>query len=419
MEQNFEKKERYLLMAGTFLIVANCFAGALGGYGNRTSPPMFVAALILTVITFRFYLKDKIVGRLPLYVSIPLIIMGLSFCLWGVVYFVPTYILFGYTFLILLPLFYVCVKKESMKLITLYFSRSYVIVSAAVIAVCLLAAPLTGGQYYGVFNNPNLLGQFLSSAAVFTIYLYEVEDSRKARIFMLALFGMLVAFTLFSRSRTTLLAFACIAVAYALYCLITRTELLKRVLAFVLAMVIMVPLAFGCFNIVTPKVCDITGIDIDMYSNGLEEELTDAYNRYLKGIADEGSFFSGRTNIWADFMADMGFKGHKEDALTVKYSGGEFSVNAHNTVLQVGYQSGFLSGIAFLILYIVIGISALRRILNKKATKEDLFAAACAANTLPYVVLASVVGPLTTFMMLPLWLIAVPDFFVTYKKGEE
>lgn len=283
----------------------------------------------------------------------------------------------------------------------------------------MVAVPLSGEQYCGIFNNPNLLGQFVSSAAICVIYLYEKEERQKIRIPLLMLFGMLFALTIFSRSRTTLLAFACVAVVYLIYILITKSGLMKRMVAFLLAVMIMLPVSYGVLGVVTPAICELTGIEIDMrYS--LQDELEATYDRYMKGLNNEASFTSGRSQIWCDFIEDTGLKGHKSDVLEVKYSGGTYTVNSHNTFIQVAYQSGIISGLAFVLVFGAACIYILRIILKKSFNKEDLFAAGCVANSVPYLLLANVLGPYAAYSMLPFWLITIPYYFIKQcEKGDK
>ena len=55
--------------------------------------------------------------------------------------------------------------------------------------------PLTGGQYYGIFNNPNLFGECLTMAVLCIVFLIEQSEfnNKKKVIFLFALFGIAVA----------------------------------------------------------------------------------------------------------------------------------------------------------------------------------------------------------------------------------
>lgn len=419
MEYNLEKKKKTFIFISVFLVILNSMLAGIGIYGYRTSPPLFVAAIIFTALTIKLYRKEKIVGNLPKCITVLFIIMGISYGLWGVVYFVPTYVLCGYAFLIQLPLFYMCANRDDIKYLVICYSKAYVILSAIVFFICLMIAPLTGGQYCGVFNNPNLLGHVLSSVAMCIFFLFETEIHLRYRIALLSLFGLLVAFTLFSRSRTTLLAIICVTAVYCVYLVITKKGLLKRVAAFLFAIIIIVPLTSMFFQKVTPKICQLTGIEVDMSRYNLQWELAAAYEKYLKGLNKDGSFTSGRVQIWRDFISKIELKGHEIDVLVVDYSGGSFSVNAHNTFIQVAYQSGALAGIAFICIIVILGIFVLRNMCINKITVYDLFAVGCIANVLPYLLLANVVFPYTSYSMLPVWIIVMPYYFVKYRKGDK
>ena len=86
---NLKKNTTAVLSISMFLVVLNCFVSSLGLYNNRTSPPLFVASLILTGLFIMLYIKNHSVIKLPCYVTIPIIFIGIAYGIAGVFYFVP------------------------------------------------------------------------------------------------------------------------------------------------------------------------------------------------------------------------------------------------------------------------------------------------------------------------------------------
>lgn len=429
----FSTKDRInvLIFASMIFVVFNCFAANLGLYNYRTSPALLVSAVVLSVFWGITYLKEREVLGLSYPILISIVFMGVAYGLAGIFFFVPTYIMNGYIFALQLPLFYSCIKHEHIRDLTKSYSIIYIAVSTVVIICCFLLAPLTGTQYQGIFNNPNLTGEFLSTLAVCTLYMYESTDAKKQRLLYLVVFGISVAFTLFTRSRSTMLAYALLAVIYLIYIIRMKRGIAKRIVAFAFAMLITTLLTFAILNNVTNNICELTGIRITeesfisdqndinsginsnvpiKESGGIASELEATTDRLFKGINDGSSFSSGRIQIWYTYLTNLSFKGHAPNHLTFYYDGQELQANSHNSFLHVSYQSGILSGIAFLVILVLMLFSSYRDMFKENITTESLFAMCVITNAIPYVILSNAIGPYTAFPLLAFWIIVIPFY---------
>lgn len=421
MSFELDKKVKQLINISVFLVVLNCFASNLGLYQYRTSPALLVSAGILTFLAIKTYYIEKCLERMPYYILVPICLMGIAYGLAGLVFVVPTYVLDGYIFALQLPLLYVCLKKGHMKEIIKAYCNAYLILSALALLVCMLLSPLTGEQYQGIFNNPNLLGEYLSGIAMCVIYMYEEETIPKKRIVYLLIFGLSVAFTIFSRSRTTMLAYALLAVVYLIYILKTKGHLWKRLIAFLLAIIIAVPGTYFILSQLTPVISDTTGIvlgtgGVVSDSDSLSEEIENTADRLFKGVNDGSSFSSGRVEIWQTYLKNLSLKGHAPGLLTFYYYGEYHQANAHNSFLHVAYQSGLLSGIAFIFIFGIMCIHTLKHLAKKNYSNESLFAMCVLANALPYILLSNAVGPYTAFSLLAYWIVVIPYYSMMGKK---
>lgn len=419
---NLKKNTTAVLSISMFLVVLNCFVSSLGLYNNRTSPPLFVASLILTGLFIMLYIKNHSVIKLPCYVTIPIIFIGIAYGIAGVFYFVPTYIMLGYIFALQLPLLYTAIKDDYYGELIASYCKSYVVFSVLIFVACFISAPLTGEQYQGIFNNPNLMGEFLSALVVALLFLYENETKKNSKVLILILFGISVAFTLFTRSRTTMLAYALIAISYFIYIFIKRIDLKRCIVSYILAIVIFVPITFVILNNVTHSICEITGITITSESfvddtenekpanNNIKDELEATKNRLFKGLTDGNSFSSGRVQIWYTYLTNLTLKGHEPDRLIINYGGQELQANSHNAFLHVSYQSGIISGFAYVFIYCTVFVLAFNRVRKKNLSDEILFSMCILANSIPYIILSNTLGPYTSFSILAFWVIVVPFY---------
>ena len=421
-----DKKTKLIVNLSVFIITLNCFFSNLGVYSYRTSPPLLVSSLILTFFAIFLHKKEQAIGNISKYVFITFLIIGLSYGIAGVLFFVPTYIMNGYIFALQLPLLYICMKFCIIEQLVAVYCKSYVAISTIIILFFMLIAPLNSGQYNGIFNNPNLTGEFLSCLAICTLYIFEKESLRGIKIANLAIFGISTSLIFFTRSRTSILACVFLLFAYLIYAIRERRITGKKLLSLILSIAIALPTTFFILNDVTPRMCEVIDINIDYFgindsnhsANSFKDAIGDSADRLLKGVNNDSSFSSGRFEIWQAYINRISIKPHRPDLVSFEYNGHVLKANSHNSFLQVAYQSGIISGAAFLFLYIFIGLCALRSLLKDKLNFNDLFAIMTLANSVPYVLLSNTVGPYTAFSLLSFWIIVIP-YYINKKRRKE
>lgn len=413
-----------------FLLALNLFASNTEAYGFTTSIPMLIGIVLTmayvayTILHSRISIIDAIKSSFKqreglLYLLF--IIIGLSYIIPGTIYKVPTFLLYGVFFAVVLPLWTIVSYEEVIKdFLPKFMNYLFALIVITAIA-CLLFAPIDSKQYYGVYINPNTFGTMLSFSTIVLIYKYETASKKSLKIFTVAVFGVISAFVFFTKSRTTLLIMFAFVIIYILYIGKRKQEFLHRFRDYGLALVISIPLVFFCLSNITPFIVETTGVDYfvelkqsqfeedkDISKNEnttLEQEINSVVSRYFKGISDNGRFTSGRTLIWYSYIKEISFKCHSGDDLYVE---GWEKINAHNSFLQVAYQAGLIAGISLLLIVIMVAVR-LRKIGKSHSNKIDiLLYRMIFANSIILMILGGGFTPYRDFQMVFLWMILVP-----------
>lgn len=428
-----EKKEDWTIKAGIALMVVSNFASNLGLYGGRTSPAILIECLILTAITVVLYRNHIIRNRIPVFLLVILWGIGVSFAISGIVYRVPTYLIDAIIFIFQFPFFLACIRLKDLETVVKSFSWSYAICFCICFCISVVISPLTGGQYYGIFNNPNLFGESLTMTVLCIIFLIEqctLSYKKKHRVFLLVLFGIAVALIVFTRSRTSVLSLGLISLVYLIYLIRHKNEIVKRILILVIAVAVLLPASYGMLMKVTPLICEHTGVTFDTKEQSsevatagdLSSEVKKSYSRMFKGLSGNSSFTSGRSEIWATYLSEVSFCGHAPDYLEIVYHGKIIKANSHNTFIQVTYQAGCIAGILFFVFIIGIWVISIRILFKEKLDFYYFFAIACIWNAIPYLLLSNNLGPYSSFTMTSFWIISVPVVcfkFNRLKKSNE
>ena len=416
-----EQKEEWVLKAGIALMVVSNFISNLGLYGGRTSPAILVECCILTIVTVVLYRNHKISNKIPLFLLIVLWGIGVSFAISGLIYKVPTYLIDAIIFILQLPFFWACVRLKDIENTVKSFSWSYALCFFICFCISALVSPLTGGQYYGIFNNPNLFGECLTMAVLCIVFLIEQSEfnNKKKVIFLFALFGIAVALIIFTRSRTSILSLALILLVYFIYLLRHKNEILKKICILAVAVIVLLSASYGMLMKVTPLICKQTGITFDTKeqksevaaAGDLSSEVKKSYSRMFKGISGNGSFTSGRSEIWGTYLNEVSVRGHAPDYLPVLYRDKIIKANSHNTFIQVAYQAGVVAGICFLIFIMYTWIMSIKYIFKRRLDPYRLVAIAGIWNAIPYLLLSNNLGPYSSFTMTVVWVICVPILY--------
>lgn len=429
------RKSLCIIKLSVSLVVINCLLSNLGIYNYRTSPALLVSSLVMIILSLVLFKKEASLDNISWLTVGVFLVIGVSYGIAGIIYRVPTYIVNGFIFVLQLPLFYLCIKQHTIEKVVFYYAKAYVILSTILLLVCILVYPLGAGQYQGVFNNPNLTGEFLTTLSICTLYVFQRTSHSVSKTASAILFGISFALVIFTRSRTSILACVFILIAYVVYLIRGKEKIGKSVVALLLSVVVAFPITFFFLNNITPytsatviEIADRSGCTLAIFdnldeseepnNNSIKDELEASTDRLLKGINNDSSFSSGRVQIWQAYIENISIKPHRPDLVSFTYDGQTLKANAHNSFLQVAYQSGILSGLLYLILYTIAGITALITLFRYRASLEGMFAIMVLANSVPYVLLSNTFGPYTSFSLLPFWIISVPYFLnVNNKKS--
>ncbi|MFQ8601458.1 MAG: O-antigen ligase family protein [Anaerovoracaceae bacterium] len=407
-----------ILMA---LLVINCFLCNLGLYNYRTSPAVMVSICILMI--YLFYIRSfskKNLTAIEKFIIIFLLVISVSYAINGIVYKVPTYITCFILFGLILPIYFIKVNRSEIKKIIGIFTQTTIICFLFIIIASFLVAPITSEQYSGVFNNPNLLGECISVVIISLIFQFENARSYKYKLVILIIFGMSTALMFFSMSRTTLLSVGIIAIVYFAFNIKNKFNVKKKLIAFLLSILIMLPITYGILNIVTPQISNIVGINLTEEYQSREKlgNVVDrTLDRYKKGIGDDRTFSSGRIEIWKEYAENLSVAGHDASKLNIEYNGEIIQANAHNSFLQISYHSGIISGICYILILLYVSISIIKKFIkNRNIDNNLLFGMMAVLSLFVYSSLSNIVIPTISFTMVPMWIIVLP--LILSKKEE-
>lgn len=338
-------------------------------------------------------------------------IVAVSFLSAGIVFSVLGYLAIGCSFIFFI-IIYLFFKEEVYNNLFFHFARGASISLVFCIVICIIACPMSGEAYSAFWGNTNLFANYLATMAPCILYMIEKSQNKKIYWGYLFLFGMLFSLILFSRSRTGLLSIIVVLLLWVGYKIFTcgnRKVLLRRIGGVLGIMLIGVPITFGILSNLSYEITQITKVSITeiLKKADFEETLNNTARRALKGVVDDGSFSSGRSDIWADYLNHIEWSGHEKEERVEQTGGRVYSTNAHNTYLQVAYSAGAIAGVAFLLFMCIIlwrGIKRYRRCLQLGI--EDTNVLFCITMVMAFFVhsgLASVYAPFTYPITLGFW----------------
>lgn len=425
LRNKIEGKLPIIVNALIGVFTGNIFIANLGLYAGRTSIPLLIASISLVAMSGWILFKNKEANIFSIKKILPLIVLGIIFGVYGLIFVVPTYILYAFIFLFQIPLFVLSIDKETLHRIFSVFAKWYILFYCIYLLGALALQPIGEGQYCGILVNPNLWGECVGTSVIIILFMLEETKKRNYIIFLYALMGITLTNVFFSRSRTTLLAVVAVLIVYAIYNLKERKQILKKFLCIALACVILLPTTFGILNYMTPNTSAFIfdKLDISMgnhSSNGEDNDklgfgsvISSSADRYLKGLNDNDSFSSGRTDIWKIYISKIEMVGHEPDDLVVTvYDEIEYKTNAHNTFLQVAYYGGIPAFIIFAIHILMIGIFYLKKLIFENLDTIEFISIAFLAQAGIYMILSNSFGPYNAFSVIGYWFVVVPLFLI-------
>lgn len=335
-------------------------------------------------------------------------IIGICFLFNGIYYRVLAYIAIGLIFSVILPLLYCSISTYGMVPFFLAAAKGIVGFYFVLLLLSFLCGPsLLTAHYSAIYNNANLLGDYLIVVTTALLFLIHSTGSKtRLRPFVLyALQFSVLIFCFFSYSRTSLLSILAQIGGYALVRIILSAKR-KRADGFsafarkagilLLTFVLTVCTVYVLFVPVKNQVARwFPSIQIRFDGNGssqdnLGDNLIGAGSYFTKGIggnsdgsADADEFTSGRKGIWMSFAKELQLLGHASESREVIESDRHYdSTNAHNVYLQLAYSAGIPAGIAMVLLLVWIAARLIRWFLSVirsgKMAGEFLFAALAA-----------------------------------------
>lgn len=324
-----------------------------------------------------------------------------------------------------LPCFYMVYgRREKYEMIFDAICKAAMIISIIYFFVCLYGEYVSDNvwdatsRYNGLTIDANKIGELCLASFCVIIYYMLVGKQKAWRILSMVSMGAIIGQTYLTQSRTTILAMAFIVGFYLIISVkdaVTGKEfgrLSKRIGILVISAVIAA---------VAVKAIDQVH---DNYLLGQQEpqevseeadtntqaaqttvSTTEPSSEYRDLMPAEGqdlnSFSSGRLFIWQTYAEGFNFIGNPADAENpisplIKQR------TAHNSLVEITYRSGYITGAVYLILIIMTGIYILKVMIrnNRKNSDGDYFMAIASIGYLIFTSLMSSFNPLTAIIFL-------------------
>lgn len=324
-------------------------------------------------------------------------IMGILIITAGINLGEMAYILLGLIIAVLIPSFWLLVKKEYRKLFLDAVSLGTVIVFILITILSIVFVPLSNTQYSSIIGNPNEFGNILVFSLCCILYRYNIT---KKNIYVF--FATInISFAILSISRTTYLCIIAIITINLIYYFIIYEykkliiNVLKVILVFLFSFLMLFALLTSGNSLIRSLEKQILGSEYVYYAklykyDGSKMGFNDLFEyielRTLKGIStdnkknedvdiedvDINEMSSGRVEIWKDFFDNIKLYGHNIGEKVYIKSTNQYGLDAHNTYLNNGYYYGCISG-ATVIIYMIILLyfNFIKLIILIKTKKED------------------------------------------------
>ena len=276
-------------------------------------------------------------------------------------------------------------------------SRTCVLSFIFYTAINILAYPMGESRYAGLMRNQNGAAQYL--VLVFSCLLVDLLPARKVNgkyVAKLVLMGLCVAQMYYTSSRTgylgTIGTFAAAALLYVLTHVREKKRFLYRNIALgCLGALVCVNLSLYLFQVskllpdgpsqdtvfTDPNTQDPAKPDSQTSPDQAIHGLQGVKDVNGEKLAVEGKSLdnvsTGRVSVWKCFAADLNLLGHEDGkAYYIPSLEREIST-AHNTILQVAYDSGVPSGILYLLYNLFSGVAAIWYAVRRREEPYALF----------------------------------------------
>ncbi len=324
-----------------------------------------------------------------------------------------------------LPCFYMVYgRREKYEMIFDAICKAAMIISIIYFFVCLYGEYVSDNvwdatsRYNGLTIDANKIGELCLASFCVIIYYMLVGKQKAWRILSMVSMGAIIGQTYLTQSRTTILAMAFIVGFYLIISVkdaVTGKEfgrLSKRIGILVISAVI-AAVAVKAIDQVHDNYLlgqqepQEVSEDADTNTQAAQTTVstTEPSSEYRDLMPAEGqdlnSFSSGRLFIWQTYAEGFNFIGNPADAENpisplIKQR------TAHNSLVEITYRSGYITGAVYLILIIMTGIYILKVMIrnNRKNSDGDYFMAIASIGYLIFTSLMSSFNPLTAIIFL-------------------
>lgn len=386
-------------------------------------------------------LKTKKLLTIPWFVTTLLILLS------GIIVsyqFLP----FGVFLLIGLPCFYfVWGNRGDFGVLYNSIALGALHVMTLVVILSLLFAPLSfGARYMGIFTNLNGFAFFCCAVTPFAIYGFVKWRGFK-KWYSLFILATTVVFVVFSGSRTGIISLVACGAAWLLFSIVSSSGFkgfVKSVVVPTFVMLLALVVMFFSYGWALTQVNQYIGIEIVEVVNAVQHncfnksDYDNYFNERGKGTEDSNIFYylsnmsdrldtggkeadtysSGRVVIWETYLKELNLTGHSAE-YRFDIPGRGLSATAHNNFLQVAYDSGIPSGVAYTICCVASGLLALlMAIKNRKNGIDWALPLIAVCGFVPVALLATAYIPFENVSALVYYVVLGALFFAKKTEAE-
>lgn len=408
----------------------------IGRAGYITLGAIIICTIIAGYNSFRCFDINKLFKNPVFYFILSL---GLLFIVSSLIYGDRDRFVIGVSIGLIMPICSNILDNHSAKKVFLHgFAIGNIISFIFLFFASLIFAPkIYIGQYYSIMLNPNALSTAILPMLISSVYLIEINRSRKSKfrtIMHLIILSFIFSFLLLSMSRTGLLGFMFTFIAYIVYLVINKAgkdNVLKVILivsifsylAFLISSFAVTDLSINILKLRasnSSKVYvfnqeDSGYIDSKKVLNIIEDEKYDPLGddlakRLSKGSRDGEDMSSGRVSIWKASIDQLNMKGHSSKKTFYVPERNIHINNTHNIYIQIGYFVGIPSMI-FMCIVMIINITKIFKCYIKEQcdillNEEQLFRTCVITMFFVLSMLASVYIPTGSVIGMIFWLVS-------------
>ena len=205
-------------------------------------------------------------------------------------------------------------------------------------------------QYGGIVNNANSFSIIALTCLIAAIF--QSHNNEEINYKYLIIIGASLGAIFVAQSRSVMIC-VFLDLIICLFFIIKRKVLnvnFRKVIYILIAMIFTIMLLLYFNQIIVQLVGSILNIDTGEIGNAFKI-------RVAHGLDGNGTFTTGRTEIWQAYLGDLNIFPHTDQEMPY-INGKIIEHTAHNTYLHLGYCFGILCGIAYLLNNICAGVKS-------------------------------------------------------------